>query len=214
MKIKKIILIGGGGHCCSVIDVILTENKFEIIGIIDKEENIGKSVLGFPIIGSDNDIANISINSPNFIITIGQIKNNQNRVKLYNILKSLNLNLPVIVSPKAYVSKYSEINEGTVIMHNAFINARAVINHNCIINTNSIIEHDVIIGEHSHVSTGAIINGECIIGANSFIGSNSVIINGIKLGQNSIIGAGSVVISDLPGNAVYAGIPAKKITNI
>jgi len=35
---KKIILIGAGGHCKSVIDVIEQEARFEIAGIIDKTE--------------------------------------------------------------------------------------------------------------------------------------------------------------------------------
>ena len=35
---EKIVLIGGGGHCHSVIDVIEQENKYEIIGIIDTKE--------------------------------------------------------------------------------------------------------------------------------------------------------------------------------
>lgn len=39
----KIILIGGGGHCHSVIDVIEQENRFNIAGIIDKKEHIGKN---------------------------------------------------------------------------------------------------------------------------------------------------------------------------
>ena len=33
---SKIILIGGGGHCKSVIDIIEQDNKFKIAGIIDK----------------------------------------------------------------------------------------------------------------------------------------------------------------------------------
>ena len=32
---KKIILIGAGGHCASCIDVIENEKKYEIIGLID-----------------------------------------------------------------------------------------------------------------------------------------------------------------------------------
>ena len=35
-KRKIPILIGGGGHCKSVIDVIEQEAKFEIAGIVDK----------------------------------------------------------------------------------------------------------------------------------------------------------------------------------
>ena len=35
---KDILLIGGGGHCKAVIDVIEQEGQFNIIGIIDKTE--------------------------------------------------------------------------------------------------------------------------------------------------------------------------------
>ena len=34
---KNIILIGGGGHCKSCIDVIEAEDKFEIAGIVDND---------------------------------------------------------------------------------------------------------------------------------------------------------------------------------
>ncbi|MCK4874736.1 MAG: acetyltransferase, partial [Sulfurimonas sp.] len=53
---KKILLIGGGGHCHSVIDVIELENKCTIVGIIDKKEFIGQDVLGYKIIGCDDDL--------------------------------------------------------------------------------------------------------------------------------------------------------------
>ena len=36
---KKIIVLGGGGHCKSCIDVIENENKYKIIGIVDKKKN-------------------------------------------------------------------------------------------------------------------------------------------------------------------------------
>lgn len=39
---EKIVLIGGGGHCHSVDDVLEQTNKYEIIGIVDIKKNIGK----------------------------------------------------------------------------------------------------------------------------------------------------------------------------
>ena len=36
---KEIILIGGGGHCKSVIDVIELEGQFLIGGIVDRPED-------------------------------------------------------------------------------------------------------------------------------------------------------------------------------
>ena len=38
---KEIILIGGGGHCKSVIDVIEQEGQFKIVGIVDRPELLG-----------------------------------------------------------------------------------------------------------------------------------------------------------------------------
>ncbi len=51
-----IILIGGGGHCKSCIDVIESEGKFQIKGIIDLPSELGNKVLGYPVIGNDDDI--------------------------------------------------------------------------------------------------------------------------------------------------------------
>ena len=35
---KKIILVGAGGHCTSCIDVIEMEKKFKIAGLIDNKK--------------------------------------------------------------------------------------------------------------------------------------------------------------------------------
>ena len=37
---KKIILIGAGGHCNSCIDVIELEKKYKIIGLVDNKKKI------------------------------------------------------------------------------------------------------------------------------------------------------------------------------
>ena len=34
---RKLIIFGGGGHCNSCIDVILTQKKFKIASIIDEK---------------------------------------------------------------------------------------------------------------------------------------------------------------------------------
>tara|TARA_B100000795_G_scaffold218808_1_gene172986 strand:+ start:1469 stop:1654 length:186 start_codon:yes stop_codon:yes gene_type:complete len=53
---KKIILIGGGGHCKSVIDVIEQEKKYKISGIVDKSKSLGAKILGYKVIGNDLDL--------------------------------------------------------------------------------------------------------------------------------------------------------------
>ena len=190
---KEIIILGAGGHCRSLIDVIELENKFKIVGIIDNDLSVGSKVLNYEVIGNDSNLEKLRNKYEYAIVGVGQINTPKIRIKLFNLLKSLNFKLPVIVSPRAYVSKHTKIDEGTVIMHDVLVNTNAKIGKNCIINTKALIEHDVEIEDNCHISTGVVINGGVIVGEGSFIGSNAVTKEYIKIPKKSFIKAGSIV---------------------
>jgi sugar O-acyltransferase (sialic acid O-acetyltransferase NeuD family) len=190
---KDIILIGGGGHCKAVIDIIEQEDLFNIIGIIDKPEFLGKSVLGYPVIGNDSELNNLVKRCKNVLITIGQIGNSLPRINLFDTVLKLGFTLPSVISPRAYVSQYASIGKGSVIMHDVVVNAGAKIGDNCIINTKSIVEHGSNIGNHCHISTNAVINGDVVVGNGSFIGSGAVTKEGIRINDNFFAKAGSVI---------------------
>ena len=198
----KILLIGAGGHARSCIDVLEEENQFEIAGLIEKDESKSNESLGYPVIGTDDDLKVLRQQYKNTLITVGQIKSPKIRIKLYQLLKELNFTLPVIVSSQAYVSKHAQIGEGSIIMHGVIINANAKIGNNCIINNRALIEHDAVIGNHCHIATGAIINGEVSVGDKSFVGSGVVIKQAISIGENCVIGAGVVLKHDVEFNKV------------
>lgn len=184
---NSLYLIGGGGHCKSCIDVIESLGEFEIKGIFDIPEKVGQSILGYKIIGSDNDLKKFEGDKDNyFLITLGQIKSADLREKYF----SMNLHFTKIISKRAYVSKYAKVGKGSIIMHDAIVNAGAEVGKNCIVNSKALIEHDVIIGDHTHISTGAIINGDCIVGKRCFIGSNSSVKNNIEVADKTIISFG------------------------
>lgn len=189
---EKILLIGGGGHCKAVIDVIELEDKYIIAGIIDKKELIGEDVFGYKIVGCDDDLKELFREYKYAIVTIGQIKSNTLRVKLFSILKEIGYTLPVIISPLAYVSKHSVVDEGTVVMHQALINSNVKVGKNCIINSKALIEHDCVIEDNCHISTSAVINGGVIVKAGTFFGSNATSKEAIVIEENSFIKAGGL----------------------
>lgn len=204
---RPLILIGGGGHCKSVIEVAESAG-YEIKGILDMPDEVGKEVLpGHKVIGTDDEIPQY-VEECDFIITVGFIKNPALRIKLYNKVKTAGGRLATIIASTAHVSKYAELGEGTVIMHHAFVNAGAKVGDNCIINTFVNIEHDAVVGNQCHISTGTMVNGECKIGENCFIGSQSVCANCIEIASDIIVGAGSVVRKSIRMKGIYAGNPA------
>ena len=97
---KHIILIGGGGHCKSVIDIIEQEGKFEIAGIVDKPDLLGFNILGYSVIGNDSDLANLANKYQYALITVGQIKSPALRIKLFNMAVKAGFVLPKIISPR------------------------------------------------------------------------------------------------------------------
>ncbi len=200
---EKIVIVGSGGHAKSCIEAIESQNKYKIIGLIDVPEKVGHDVLGYEVIGDDNDLGFLIKECPNAVIGIGQIKSNELRVKIYNRLKEMGYILPIIKASSAHVSKSAVIGESTVILHGAIINAASKIGVNTILNSKCLIEHDVTIGNHCHISTSSTINGEVRIGNNCFIGSGSTIAQGIYIKDNVIIGMGTRVFKNIDMSGVF-----------
>lgn len=205
---KPIILIGGGGHCKSVIEAAVSQDR-EIIGILDVAENVGSKVLDFEIIGTDDDIVKYS-ESAEFIITVGHIKGTVIRRKIATKISTSKAVLaePIIAST-ANVSHWARVGRGTVVLHGAMVNVGAFVDENCIINTLANIEHDAIIEPFCHISTGAMVNGDCRVGHDCFLGSQSVMLNGSSIFPNCVIAAGSFVRKSITVAGIYAGNPAQ-----
>lgn len=208
---RKIILIGGGGHCRSSIDVIESTNEYKIVGIVDENLPVNEEVMGYPIIGQDRHLQPLTAKANFAIVTIGQIKNGLKRKQLFNQIKAVGFKVPAIGADRSYVSKHASVGIGTIVFHHAMVNANVQIGQNCIINTNALIEHDATISSHTHVSTSAIVNGQAKIGESCFIGSGAIISHKVEICDNVVIGAGSVVLKNINEPGVYVGSPVQKV---
>ncbi len=187
---KELILLGAGGHAKACLDVINSKSNFRITFLVGKN-----SISNSKIFDNKKIISQTAFNKKikkikkNIFIAIGQLKNGENRKKLFNFYKKKNFTFPIIISSNAYVSQNTEIGEGTILMHKTTINTNSKIGKNCIINTGSIIEHDVLIEDHVHIAPGAIILGGSIIRQNSFVGAGAVIKQNSIISKNSIVGS-------------------------
>ena len=206
---KKLLLIGGGGHCHSVLDSVLALNEYDDIGIIDSIDN---SFSGISVIGTDEDVPKLFKDSWKYaFITVGSIGNTEIRKRLYKMIKEIGLFIPTIIDSTAVIGANVTIDEGTFIGKRAIINTGSKIGTCSIINTGAIIEHDCIINNFSHISPGAILCGQVTIGNDTHIGAGTTVKQLINIGNNTLIGAGSVVVSDIPSNIKAYGNPCKVV---
>jgi sugar O-acyltransferase (sialic acid O-acetyltransferase NeuD family) len=191
-----ILMIGAGGHTRSCIDVIEQEGRFAIAGLIGLPHEVGCRVLGYTVLGTDATLPVMLRDFPTAFISIGQIETPEPRRRIFSLLEQIGSDLPVIVSPLAYVSKHATLGAGTIVMHGAVVNAGAVVGRNCIINSLALVEHDVAIADHCHIATAAVINGGVHIGEGTFVGSNSTVRQCVKIGERCLIGMAQRLLAD------------------
>lgn len=190
-------LYGASGHSKVIIDII-ESNGEKITAIYDDNKDIRK-ILDYDVISLKDKVDGL------FIVAIG---NNKLRKE---IVDKLDCDFVSTTHPKAIISKYSRIGNGTVIMAGSIISCDVKIGNHVIINHNASIDHDCVLGNFVHISPVVALSGNVKVLEGAHIGIGSQIIQGIKIGKWATIGAGSVVINDVPDFAVVVGNPAKII---
>jgi sugar O-acyltransferase (sialic acid O-acetyltransferase NeuD family) len=197
-----ILLIGAGGHARACIDVVEMAG-FNIIGIVGQKEEVGTRVLGYPILGTDDDLPSLRGLASLALIAIGQVHTPLRRIESARAARAAGFNFPVVISPSAQVSRHAIVDDGSVVMHRAVVNAKSHVGKHCIVNSGALLEHDSSLGDFTHLSTGAILNGGVQVGQRCFVGSGSIAKHGLVIGNDCLIAMGSILLDDLPDNSKF-----------
>jgi sugar O-acyltransferase (sialic acid O-acetyltransferase NeuD family) len=203
---RKLIIIGAGGHGKVVVDIAVKINKWQSISFLDDDSSV-LNCMGFPVVGKVRE-ADLFGKEADFIVAIGDYKD---RKRILEELIEKGLSVVSLVHPDAVIGLNVEIGTGTVVMAGAVINSCSRIGKGSIINTCSSIDHDCEIGDYVHISPGANIAGGVKIGEKSWAGMGSSVINNLRVCADCIIGAGAVVVRNIEEPGVYVGVPSKKI---
>jgi serine O-acetyltransferase len=98
----------------------------------------------------------------------------------------------------------TRIGEGFYIGHFGGI----VVNGDCRIGRDCNISQDVTLGRANRGPR----RGAPVIGDRVYIGPGAKLVGAVRVGSNVAIGANAVVTTDIPDNAVVAGVPARVIS--
>ncbi|MES9665964.1 acetyltransferase [Bacillus nitratireducens] len=205
---KKIALIGQGGHAKVITDILHANVGYKIVAVFDdKYESLfeEQGIYYGPTSSIQETIEEVGFK---LVIAIG---NNAVRKKIVNQLELAETNYETLIHPTAVVSESASIGFGTVIMPKAIINAETIIGSHVIVNTAALIEHDNQIGDFAHISPNATLTGTVFVDEGTQIGAGAIVIPNRKIGEWSIVGAGATVIHDIPSHCTAVGLPARVI---
>lgn len=204
MQDYRLFLYGAGGHA-KVIAEMIENLQLPLYGVFDNNL-LTKKLLGKYAVYMFLQSTEI-FESDQFVVAVG---NNSYRKRI--VLEDLRgRNFATIKDISATVSKYAEVEDGTVIMPGATVNIDVHIGKHCIVNTNASIDHDCFIKDYVHISPNVSLAGNVFVGEGTHIGIGSTVIQGISIGKWCTIGAGSVIIKDVPDFATVVGNPGRII---
>lgn len=205
---KKIVVIGGGGHAKVIISILKKLGDFEITGYTDTTDK--GILLGISYLGTDDFLSKLfTTDTKHAVIGIGQLKSSLIRNKIITKVKKNGFEFPAIISPTAIINEEVEIGEGTVVMDGVVINSGTRIGSFSIINTKASIDHDCKIGNYTHIAPGVTLSGEVNVGNNVLIGTGASVIQGKKIVDDVIVAAGSCVMGYILQKGTYIGVPAR-----
>ena len=191
---EPLLLIGCGGHARSLIDVVESSGHWHMLGLVGLPEQVGDEVLGYPVLGSDQNLPSLRQRCSHALLAVGQMGLSTRRQTLVKELDHLEFLKPLVISGRAHVSGHAQLGAGTTVGHGVIVNAGVHVGKYCILNSNALIEHDAVIGDYCHIGTGVLVNGGVKIGSGSFIGSGSVLRENLNLPAQTVISAGKRVM--------------------
>jgi len=209
--VPRIVVIGCSGHARVIVD-ILEENRSCVVGLIDTYKAPGTDVLGYKVLGSDDDLpALIAANiCDSAVVAIGD---NWVRSRMVRRIRELvpEIRFVAAIHPSARIARDVSIGVGTVIMAGVVVNTGCRISEFCILNTGASLDHDSTLEQFSSLAPRAVTGGGVRIGAFTAIAIGAVISHSIQVGEHTVVGAGATVVKDVPDRVVAYGTPARKI---
>jgi UDP-N-acetylbacillosamine N-acetyltransferase len=204
MTLRRLLILGFGGHARSVADVALDLGVAEL-AFVDANARQGEEFAGFPV--------HRAIPAPlqTGWIMLPAAGDNDRRREQIEAATLRGLGLASIISKRAYLGTKAVVMPGGFVAHHAHIGPLATIGRGAIINTAAVVDHESRVGDFTHVSVNATVAGRCRIGSFVFLGAAATVIDGINIADRVVVGAGSTVINDITEPGTYVGSPARRI---
>ena len=210
------IAIFGNGEIAEMADFYFSsdsEYQPEFFVIDDKFVKENK-FMGKDIIPLSEYLRDKPENRKKIHVAISFSQVNENRKRIFNLLKKDNCNFVSYISSRAYVCKEVKIGNNCFILDGNNLQPYTSYGDNVMLWSGNHIGHRTRIGSHSYVSSHVCLSGFCKIGEANFFGVNSCMADYSETGYGCIIAMGAKVSGKIGDKSViYTDSKMKIIDN-
>jgi sugar O-acyltransferase (sialic acid O-acetyltransferase NeuD family) len=207
MPTDSLIVIGGGGHACVVIDAWLRAGgQAAAVRVFDQNAALAGSLLDHGI--RIQAFADWSVvGGADCHVAVG---GNPAREQLLQQAIAHGGRPKTIIHPGAMIARSAQVGPGSFVAAGAVVSARAEIGRGTIVNHGAVVDHDCVVGAGSHMAPNGTLCGGVKLGDRVLIGAGATVLPGRTVGADTTIAAGAVLTRNAAANCTMVGIPAKK----
>lgn len=204
---KKVLIIGAGGHAQVIADIFQLDPQLTPIGYVDDNPTLQrKTLLGLPVLGTTQDIPHLPHDA--LIIAIG---NNKIRYELAQILSTTGQQFVNAIHPHATIAASCQLGVGNMICAGAILNPGTCIGNHVIVNTKASLDHHNQIEDAVHIAPGVTLGGDVTARTGAFVGIGATIMPQTQIGAWATIGAGALVHRTVSAHTTVIGVPAQPL---
>ncbi|SDI11692.1 sugar O-acyltransferase, sialic acid O-acetyltransferase NeuD family [Paraburkholderia phenazinium] len=189
-KMKKLLIVGAGGHGKSVAEAALACGSFELVGFVDDAAPELTSVWDWPVLGTTASLAEYRSRADAAIVAIG---NNGLREALFDRLGALGFELPAVVHPTAIVSPRTIIGPGSAIMAGSIIGTEAKLGAGSIVNSGAVVDHHCTVEDFGHLGVNTSMAGGSILGRAAWMQAGSALGYGVRVQDGVVLAPGTAL---------------------
>ena len=171
MSKEKLLLVGAGGFGRMAAEQAMLQYN---CAFVDDGQPAGDEICGIPVIGGVDDLPELRKEYSLLVVGIG---NNRFRAQVYEKAKAFCYTFPNIVSPSAYISPYTKLGCGCVMLQNACVQNGASVGDGVLLNAGTEVHCDAAVGDYALIYTNSVIRTGATVGNYARIGSNCTICN-------------------------------------
>jgi len=185
---KNLLILGAGQYGTVVKEIAEEMGCFDKIDFLDDSYGTDNPNYHEEAIGTIKDMASFS---GDYFYAIPAIGIAESRLALIQKIKEeTTFQIPVIVSPRAYISKSAQLQKGTVIEPLAGVHANTVIGIASYVSMGAVVNHNAVVLEGCHIDNNAVVMSGALVVAKTYIDPCTVVRRAAKkytIGQDGHI---------------------------
>lgn len=187
---RKLIIIGAGGHGRTVAEAAMASSDFELAGFFDDAFPGLSQIWKIPVLGRISDFPGFLDRVSTAIVAIG---NNRLRQNISSRLHIAGFELATIIHPQGIMSPSAVVGAGSAIMAGAIVGTEAVLGEGVIVNCGAVVDHHCKVEDFGHLGVSAAMAGGSILGEGTWMQAGSALGYGVKIDAWRVLVPGEAV---------------------